>query len=759
MQRPQDLSDSHTNNGFIDTFRELIIGYKRTYRTEDEYGTLTGETQTEWVVMDKPRICCYQKTSITGRVVSDKVRLGASLATGTIDFDQSLLLLENSEQGISRDASDKSVGKFNLMRKDQKFGSGKKSIRLGRRSNSAICTIPRAEERGITLRQLRAVYANAERRCEEEKWVGLKGELLKPHTVTLYDVCEYIIKPFTKESKKSFIEELRSTAGSQPPRFFASHWWGEPIKDFVVCLEQHRRDFAMNVNEEQERKGGGMTEDTPIWVCAYANNQWDLDDYVTKDPAKSAFMDAMKMANYRTISILDKHGIVFNRVWCIYELYRTFINKIDTGMGLWCIYTAHRHIPQNLKIYNLQPGEIPEGREAVGIVPGGATSDYSSSYTSERERYFPFHLIKRSLLTKVELAEASYESDRRHILNSIIGNKDIDMNPPENHFLFSALNMSLHSHFAVSPRALQGALFNGDKQWKAMLRTMSKGTLKDNLDFNFREGGRWDQLTKDQAVDLISHLPLTIESLTINTAPYGSIFMIALIKWLKKCQNIKVLKIYFTCVGTLAGTDLAKAIATNKTIEELVLYETDLVGERNAFQWAHALSLNRTLKIFQVRGMAGYQADPIPERHAYAHLYHLDDRQTLYCQNGIFIDSVLGNNGLQTIGRGIIENDSLELIDLRNHNIGKEGIRSLAPMITQTKSWKKWICTRKTHMRPLQPNQNNKRNMAQINLHESNNNELNSEISSALEELQSLVSNQSKPKFALTSMRYPTTSA
>jgi len=61
-----------------------------------------------------------------------------------------------------------------------------------------------------------------------------------------------------------------------------------------------------------------MTEHTPIWICAFANNQHDLDQAITADPRESGFAMAMEVANYRTISILDKDGIVFERIWCVY---------------------------------------------------------------------------------------------------------------------------------------------------------------------------------------------------------------------------------------------------------------------------------------------------------------------------------------------------------------------------------------------------------------------------------------------------------
>ena len=190
-----------------------------------------------------------------------------------------------------------------------------------------ITRISPVELRGITLRQLRAVLANAARRCEREGWTNHDGVKLTEKTVTLYDANKYIIKPFTEEWQLSFVSCLPSTSGDQPPRFFASHWWGEAIIDFVDCIEQFVRDNGTNSSDEHDRRGGGMTIDTPVWVCAYANNQHRLEDDITVDPRDSGFAKAMEVSKGRTITILDKEGVVFTRVWCVFELDMTLLSK------------------------------------------------------------------------------------------------------------------------------------------------------------------------------------------------------------------------------------------------------------------------------------------------------------------------------------------------------------------------------------------------------------------------------------------------
>ena len=80
----------------------------------------------------------------------------------------------------------------------------------------------------------------------------------KVHTINLYNVADWIIKPFTVKAACSFVE-LIVDAGTleQPPQWFISHWWGEPVRDFVAAVEAHAA-------------ARGLEESAAYWVCAYA---------------------------------------------------------------------------------------------------------------------------------------------------------------------------------------------------------------------------------------------------------------------------------------------------------------------------------------------------------------------------------------------------------------------------------------------------------------------------------------------------------
>jgi hypothetical protein len=118
--------------------------------------------------------------------------------------------------------------------------------------------IPEVEHRGISLRQLESLYEEVVLRCVKEAWTNFKGDiLLTPEKVNLYDIKDRIIKSCTRGKECSYVELIATKA--QIPKWFVSHWWGEPIISMIMCLRQHVKDRGLS------------PEDTFYWICVSAN--------------------------------------------------------------------------------------------------------------------------------------------------------------------------------------------------------------------------------------------------------------------------------------------------------------------------------------------------------------------------------------------------------------------------------------------------------------------------------------------------------
>mmetsp|Transcript_97228 Transcript_97228/g.222779 ORF Transcript_97228/g.222779 Transcript_97228/m.222779 type:complete len:870 (+) Transcript_97228:3-2612(+) len=305
---------------------------------------------------------------------------------------------------------------------------------------SAICRtltgnvtrIALTEERGISLKQLRGVLQHI--RDNAPTWVDTHkgttdnpnpnyGKALNWKDVNLYQAMKHFLKPVTEEAKCSYVELVAVAA--QAPHWFCSHWWGEPVSDFVECIATHA-ELRM------------LKDSSAYWVCAYANNQWDLGSEIASDPAKSSFRRAIDLSD-GTLSIVDRGATVFSRIWCGFEVATTIVYG---EAKLYDIATVH-----------------PESGRGVVITDGVTSADFDEAkgrvdlaheIKSRREALFPIQLTQRALDIRIEKAEASMELDKVRILNRIATSSTLDEVPPVDCEEYQRVNRSLHGIFATA---------------------------------------------------------------------------------------------------------------------------------------------------------------------------------------------------------------------------------------------------------------------------------------------------------------------
>ena len=147
------------------------------------------------------------------------------------------------------------------------------------------CSLAATEFRGITLTQLRDLWTKIAGLADEDgylqDWKDYGGKMCHKDTVNLYDVVDYLVKPETLARKCSYVE-LVAPPGTkaQTPRWFVSHWWGEPVKDFIKAVEYHARQrfaprgewkYSGGTDEkkpEHEIVGEPADADATYWVRA-----------------------------------------------------------------------------------------------------------------------------------------------------------------------------------------------------------------------------------------------------------------------------------------------------------------------------------------------------------------------------------------------------------------------------------------------------------------------------------------------------------
>lgn len=417
---------------------------------------------------------------------------------------------------------------------------------------------------GITLRQMKAVMANVKRRCVEEGWKDENENPLSVENVSIRDVMENVVKPFTDEVNRdaSFVQCLPSCAGAQKPRFVASHSMDMPLSDMIDCYAQFVEDFSSNISKAQDDKGGGMTEDTAIWIFTFAVRPWCIAPFLENEKASRI---ARQYAEYRTVTFLDRERKVFKRMWCVYDVYQALRRRYQTDETFWCIYTPFQHKDDDGK-----------ARKSVGIVPGGAPSDDTPSASLKREKHFPIDIIEKLMKIDVKKCEAPKKEEKNMILNAMIELKSLgelikekgvekaSVEPPKSHECYEKANDAIRAYFATIG-ALKIALANSDMKkalagndgsdadmWENFLRIMSKGKTKSVVRLDFRNGGGWDNLGLKKAVELLRNLPASVSGIEIYNSPFGPELIEALADWIDAISiNLKTLIIQDTFAGSV----------------------------------------------------------------------------------------------------------------------------------------------------------------------------------------------------------------
>ncbi|CAE8667697.1 unnamed protein product, partial [Polarella glacialis] len=329
--------------------------------------------------------------------------------------------------------------------------------------------IEKTEERGISYEQLARVKNFAETHCHS--WQDARdGKTMHVATLNLYNLSPWLIKPATNERNCALVELFSGIPC--PPHWFCSHWWGQPIRDFVACIGHH-----CTVRQPCCRS-------TLYWVCAYANRQHSLDAEISSDPKQTSFY---------------KPSHAFSRVWCAYELFMALIDAtrqkppllLDTvahtdASNLSCvrlvrffkdskvvfkvskviskvIFKVSRVIFKVILKFSMVILAVTflltDGlTDAEALVHDAGFPDDAKAFKTLRELSFPIHVMEHGLKLELQKAEASQDADRKHILNAVV-DQPLDAEPLLKHAKYDEVNTRLRAKFAFA--CLRPAILTG----------------------------------------------------------------------------------------------------------------------------------------------------------------------------------------------------------------------------------------------------------------------------------------------------------
>ena len=270
-----------------------------------------------------------------------------------------------------------------------------------------------------------------------------------------------------------------------------------------------------------------------------------------------------------TVSVVDKGGQIYQRIWCGYEAYVTLM---ESKPGYcWDVYTAGCF-----------------GGVAAGVTDGLAENDNGQvGRKKRREEPFPLALARQSLGITVETSSASVEDDRKHILNSMVGADDLDAIPPQSDPRYDDLNGLIRAKFASA--TLRKAFTEnaaGD-----FLRTLAGGSLRV-LHLNLED---CDGFGDEEARQLAASMPTGVKECDLKLRPHMPAFAAAG-GYAKLMENCTSLDLSQNDMRTKEAEVLAASLSSNDSLTFMDV-SGNSIGEEGMHAIGNALLSSRTSKL------------------------------------------------------------------------------------------------------------------------------------------------------------------
>jgi len=324
-------------------------------------------------------------------------------------------------------------------------------------------------ETEITVKVLRGQFdTRSEMSCENQS-LGIPSRLRAPSAMSY--------------------KELVSNAAATP-NWYCCHWWGEPIIDFLACIEEHSKLRQCSTS-------------TSYWICAFANSQHDLGLELSDDPETSSFRRAMRVAQ-GVLLILDHEATPFQRIWCDYELYKTVLDPNKA-----------------LDIVTVPMSKDKHGRrhpQVLADIPGE-----SAFKKTQREGRFPIAVLAKGIHAKLEDGEATVVADKERILFHM--KKEFQSERPDirgtsrDDEMLENANQSLNAYFAWAawPQALKhGLVRNFAAHGQAKLDLPVVTALEEGRKQLRLSLAHFDEVTDSALSDIVSGFPPTLMELSLS---------------------------------------------------------------------------------------------------------------------------------------------------------------------------------------------------------------------------------------------------
>jgi hypothetical protein len=229
-----------------------------------------------------------------------------------------------------------------------------------------------------------------------------------------------------------------------------------------------------------------------------------------------------------------------------------------------------------------------DGDRAIGITHGYIPSYYGNRLIKKlRESKFPLERIIKAINVDVKQAQASVESDRRFLLNTIIG-RSVDDVVVDDHDKYDELNNILRGIFVVL--ALERIIKEMDVDTITRCLDIVKASNARMIDLDLEDCSRFDD---DILIKLADSLPLTLTEFTLWSVRSALTVngMNACLEKIFGCPQLVRLDLSCNNIGDEGAKMIADALKVNQRLKTMSLIG-NIIGDDGAKFIADALKDN-----------------------------------------------------------------------------------------------------------------------------------------------------------------------
>jgi len=307
-----------------------------------------------------------------------------------------------------------------------------------------------------------------------------------------------------------------------------------------------------------------------------------------------------------------------------------------------------------------------DGDRAIGITHGYIPSYYGNRLIKKlRESKFPLERIIKAINVDVKQAKASVESDRRFLLNTIIG-RSVDDVVVDDHDKYDELNYILRGIFVVP--ALERIIKEMDVDTITRCLDIVKASNARMIDLDLEDCSRFDD---DILIKLADSLPLTLTEFTLWSV--GSALTVngmnACLEKIFGCPQLVSLVLSCTNIYDDGAKHIADALKINHSLKILLLIGNN-IDDDGATHIADALNVNHTLETLDL-SLNKIGTDGAKQFSDRLKVNHSLKTVVLYGNN-------IGDDGAKQIADALKVNKSLKTLHLSSNNIGDAGAKQIA---------------------------------------------------------------------------------